>query len=42
MRKLALQKSPIAVVNDETPFLATYRCMFETMRTMSKLDIGEA
>ena len=42
MRKLALQKSPIAVVNDEKLFLATYRCMFETMPLMPGLGMGEA
>ena len=28
MRRLALKECPTAVVNDEKPFLTTYRCMF--------------
>lgn len=42
MRKLALQKSPIAVGKDQKLFLTTYRCMFGMMPLMPSLDMGEA
>ncbi|KAI1506452.1 hypothetical protein F5X99DRAFT_364244 [Biscogniauxia marginata] len=39
MRSLALSESPHAVVNDEKPFLTSFRCMFGTMELVPGLVV---
>ncbi|KAK3402685.1 hypothetical protein B0T20DRAFT_5262 [Sordaria brevicollis] len=42
MRRIALQESPKAAVNEEKPFVATYRCVFgHTVNPPSGINPGE-
>ncbi|RYP30820.1 hypothetical protein DL768_011183 [Monosporascus sp. mg162] len=41
MRRLALKQSPTAKVNEEKPFLTTYRCLFGTTPLIPGLYPGE-